>query len=175
MKRYAASLLCAAMLAGILALFAFVVMGGYERFALDGAFAIPTLDEILSPRNYRKTLIAGFVALGFAALDVQSLTTRGEAEKSADPKPCDAPLGFAALRARRYCLLLFAFFYTLLVTRLLPVEMEPDARAGFTVKASLAFAAVFAITRRPLDWTVGNVFQFLMAMVGSFLKGFNRG
>lgn len=175
MKRYAASLLCAAMLAGILALFAFVVTGNYERLALDGAFAIPPPDEIFSPRNYRKTLIAGFVALGFAALDVQSLTTRGKSERSAEPKPCDDLLGFAALRARRYCLLLFAFFYAVLVMRLLPVEVEPDARAGFTVKASLAFAAVFAVTRRPLDWTVFNVFQFLMAMAASFLKGFNRG
>src|SRR4051794_20689535 len=94
-------------------LFGLVMVGSYKDFASGKPFDVTDFAEIFSPLIYRKTLIALIVAMGFALLDIQALVSRSEeAGASGSPfTPRNSPLGFVALRARRYLMPVVVMLY----------------------------------------------------------------
>lgn len=172
MRHLVACLLCIVLLALMVAIFGVVLGGTFRDFATGKSFDPATVMAMFSPLQYRKVLIASIVAMAFAMLDIRALVSRtGNSSRYVQPQ--SVPLKFAALRARRYLLPIVVLFYLGLFIRL--TEGSRGTGSYVTEYDAFIFVGLFAIARRPLNWTVGHVFTYLSQGGSDFLKEIGHG
>ena len=171
MKKLVAVLACAALLAAAFGLFVFVQGGGYGRL-LTGQ-PVGSFDTLLStaPEHYRLRAIAGIVLVLFFVMDIHTLVARPEDAAAHAPQPGDRPLDYAVVRLRRFLLIPLVLGYGVLALRLLPPASVTELATGPPL---IGLSAVFLLTRRPLNWTPGQVVGLFLAMVTSAAENYRR-
>lgn len=173
MKHLVASLLCIALLVLMVGIFGAILGGTFRDFISGRPFDPATVTAMFSPLVYRKVLIASIVAMAFAVLDIQALFSRAD-DPTSYVLPRSVPLGFAALRARRYLLPVMVMLYLGLFFRLIEGTWGGTGRFATDYDAYI-FAALFAPARRPLNTTVADGFNYITKGIGEFLEGLGKG
>lgn len=173
MIRLVASLVCIALLVLMVAAYGLILAGAYKDFAEGRPFDPAKFGAMFSPLLYRKVLIAFIVAMGCAVFDIRAIVSHSEDDITSEFTPKSDPLGFAALRARRYVLPVFVLFYLCLFSRLTVGSQGTENFLGNF--DSYIFIGLFAASRRPLNWSLNHVGIFITNSVTEFIEGFSGG
>lgn len=163
-----AFVLCALPLAALVGIWMLIESGRFERLATE---APTNLDEALSLVSGmpERAPLAPFLALVFALFlisDIRALFHRDPNRPGRVPQAADRPLGFAALRLRRYSFVPFflawLFFYC--------------HGAGISPRGPLAvaFVVAFILARRGEDDTYGTMLRYAMQLATAFCEGLSR-
>lgn len=172
-KRLIAVLGCIGLLAGLVGLYGFIRTGDYEQVVRGGTPSTDFIEAMLARRHYRFTIISGLVALVFAVVDIRSLTTHVQTTHPNEPQPKDHPLGFLAVRARRYFLVVAVIAYVPIF--FLTMGMKFGDRYPLTQTASVLFLILFAVSRRPLNKTLFLLFSKSTEVAEDVLDSFIQG
>lgn len=173
MIRLIASLVCVVLLVFMVGVYGLIEAGAYKAFADGDPFDPAMFGAMFSPLIYRKVLLAFIVAMAFAVLDIKALVSHPEEDENSEFAPKTDPLGFAALRARRYVLPVFALFYLGLWSRL--TTGAEGIENFFKAYDSFVYAGLFLLSRRTLDKTIGETVGFSLVYTADLLKTFARG
>jgi hypothetical protein len=150
-----------------------IMAGSYKDLATGKPFDASDITEMFSPLIYRKTLLALFVATGFAVVDIDALVSQ-PADSSGSPfTPRNRPLGYAALRARRYLMPVIVMLYLGLLSRYF--NGSERSTSYITPYDKYIFIVLVFVARRPLNWTIPKVWEAVSNQTGDFLKPIANG
>lgn len=150
----------------------FVDMGGLAEVASSRRFEPSSLMRMFAPDRYRLTLIAALVALIFAVLDIQCLWWRVETQNPNEPQPRDNPLGYLAMRARRYFLVLFVVSYLAVVEQTIGLKTLGMIPVFLFKHLPYFFLALFLLARRPNNWSPIDAMSAALRMIAEGLRSF---
>jgi hypothetical protein len=175
-KRLTAAVLCAVYAVLVFGVFCFVITDGFTLLALNGSLDGFNPARAFDPPLYRLTAIAGAVLVVFVVLDAIAVLNEQQ-EWFGDPPPA-YPLAYAAMRLRRYALIPLGLGYALLLlswvgtTKVLGTSIGAS-RENVTIFATVLLAALFCVSRRPINWAPTHVFQTVLDFAGGVAKGFS--
>lgn len=173
-KRLTAAVLCALYAVLVFGVYCFVITDGFALLALNGSLDGFNIARAFDSPLYRISAIAGAVLVVFVVLDAIAVLNE-QKEWFGDP-PSAYPLAYATMRLRRYALIPLGLAYALLLlswlgpTKVLGTTIG-TSRDNMTIFAGILLAALFCITRRPINWAPTHVFQTVLDFGGNVLQG----